>query len=56
VLPWVLFVSAQLANSPQRIGVVPLAFAVTLLGSALAVRPSPRPRGNFRESAEDERR
>jgi hypothetical protein len=56
VLPWVLFVSAQLANSPPRIGVVPLAFAVTLLGSALAVRPSPRLRGDLRESAEDERR
>jgi hypothetical protein len=56
VLPWVLFVSAQLANSPPRIGVVPLAFAVALLGSALAVRASPRLRGDLRESAEDKGR
>ena len=38
VLPWVLFVSAQLANSPARIAVVPLVFAAALFGSALALK------------------
>lgn len=41
-LPWALFVSAQLANSPQRIAIVPLAFAAALLWTARALKTGAR--------------
>ena len=37
-LPWALFVSAQLANSPPRIAIVPLAFAAALLWTTRALK------------------
>jgi hypothetical protein len=49
VAPWLVFVSAQLANAPARIAVVPLLFSAALFGSALARKRSAAPRVPFTE-------